>query len=90
MRYIFFCFYNSQYLDGKNKVNTQPWVDAVSMMFAGSISWLAILFEIYYFYILNQNFLTGDSYGGLIVISVLVYLHYYFFIKDKKYDTIYE
>jgi hypothetical protein len=81
MRYIFFCFYNSQYLDGKNSIDKAPWFTAVSMMFAGSFFCLMILAEILHFYILNQNI---PSYSHFIIIGTLLCSHYYFFYKEQK------
>ncbi|MGZ3757174.1 MAG: hypothetical protein ACXVAY_12740 [Mucilaginibacter sp.] len=89
MRYIFFCIYNTQYLDGKNKTNNTPWLNAVCMMLGGSFCCMSIIFEIYYFYILNKNFplnsITFDMSIGL-----LIFLHYFFLIKDESYNAIYD
>ncbi|MDB5030351.1 MAG: hypothetical protein JWP71_1072 [Mucilaginibacter sp.] len=87
MRYIFFCIYNSQYLDGKNRVNTTPWFTAVCMMMGGSFCCVAILAEIYYFYILNQNFPSENSFATFLVLFAI---HYFLFIKDKRYEKIYD
>lgn len=90
MEYIFFCIYNTQYLDGNNKVNKTPWFDALGIMIAGSCCWLGIIFELFYFYLLNQNF-PSVSIAGIVIISFLLsYLHYFMFIKDKKYEKIYK
>jgi hypothetical protein len=61
MKYIFYCIYNTQYLDGKNKVNKTPWYDALGMMMAGSFLWMSIIGEVYYFYILNQNIPSSST-----------------------------
>ena len=90
MKYIFYCIYNTQYLDGKNKVNKTPWFDALGLMIAGSFCWLAILVEILYFYVLNRNFPTISIIGILLICLLLFYSHYFYFIKDQKYNNIYE
>jgi len=90
MKYIFYCVYNTQYLDGKNKVNKTPWFDALGMMMGGSFLWLSIIGEIFYFYILNQN-TPASAFPEVSIICVLLfYAHYYAFIRDKKYEKIYE
>ncbi|WP_428330435.1 hypothetical protein [Mucilaginibacter sp.] len=90
MRYIFYCIYNTQYLDGKNKVNKTPWFDALGMMMGGSFLWLSIISEVFYFYILNRNTPTASIVEVPITCVFLFYTHYFGFIKDKKYEKIYE
>jgi hypothetical protein len=90
MKYIFYCIYNTQYLDGKNKVNKTPWFDALGLMIAGSLCWLFIIVEILYFYVFNQNFPSISKVGIAVVCISLFYIHYVAFIKDRKYEHIYE
>jgi hypothetical protein len=90
MKYIFYCIYNTQYLDGKNKVNKTPWYDALGMMMAGSFLWISIIGEIFYFYILNQNTPASSIAEISITCVLLFYTHYFLFIKDKKYEKIYK
>lgn len=90
MNYIFYCIYNSQYRDGKNKKNKTPWFDALGLMIAGSLGWAGIIFEIFYFYILNENFPSVSAIGVVLIAILFFYLHYFFFIRHKKYDRIYE
>jgi hypothetical protein len=90
MNYVFYCIYNTQYLDGKNKVNKTPWFDALGLMFAGSFCWLAIIIEILYFYVLNRNFPTVSLIGIVIICVFLFYLHYFSFIKDRRFEQIYK
>lgn len=90
MKYIFYCIYNTQYLDGKNKVNKTPWFDALGMMIAGSFLWISIIGEFFYFYILNQNTPASSTAEISITCIPLLYMHYFWFIKDKKYEKIYE
>jgi hypothetical protein len=90
MNYIFYCIYNTQYRDGKNRKNKTPWFDALGLMLAGSLGWIGIIFEIFYFYVLNKN-IPSVSILGIIVLCFLVfYLHYSLFIRDMKYERIYE
>lgn len=89
MKYIFYCIYNTQYLDGKNKVNTTPWITAIGIMMGGSLCWLAIVVEVIYFYVLKRNFPSG-SVIAIVILLAFFYLHYFFFIKNKKYEQIYE
>ncbi|MDB5060223.1 MAG: hypothetical protein JWP67_66 [Mucilaginibacter sp.] len=90
MKYIFYCIYNTQYLDGKNKVNKTPWYDALGMMMAGSFLWISIIGEFFYFYILNQNTPASSIAEVSTTCVLLFYTHYFLFIKDKKYEKIYE
>jgi len=90
MKYIFYCIYNTQYLNGKNKVNKTPWFDALGMMIGGSFLWISIIGEIFYFYILNQNAPASSIAEVSITCVLLFYAHYFGFIKDKKYQKIYE
>jgi|GEM_PF-3094400 len=90
MKYIFYCIYNTQYLDGKNRVNKTPWFDALGLMIAGTFCWLAILVEMLYFYVLNRNFPTISIVGVVMICIFLFYLHYFSFIKDRKFERIYE
>ncbi|MFI5163572.1 MAG: hypothetical protein ACHQHN_20015 [Sphingobacteriales bacterium] len=90
MKYIFYCIYNTQYLDGKNKVNKTPWYDALGMMMGGSFLWTSIIVEIFYFYILNQNTPASSIAEVSITCFLLFYSHYFWFIKDKRYEKIYE
>lgn len=90
MRYIFYCIYNTQYLDGKNRVNKTPWFDAMGLMMAGSFCWSSIIVELFYFYVFNRNFPTVSIVGIAVICLVLFYTHYFLFIKDRKYENIYE
>lgn len=90
MNYIFYCIYNTQYLDGENRTNKTPWFNAFGLMVAGSASWLMVLFEISYFYILKENIPAASMIEVLITCVILFIVHYYSFIKDKKYERIYE
>jgi Ca2+/Na+ antiporter len=90
MKYIFYCIYNTQYLDGKNRKNKTPWFDALGLMIAGSFCWLSIIVEILFFYVFDRNFPTISIVGVIIICILLFYLHYFFFIRGRKYEKIYE
>ncbi|MDN3547080.1 hypothetical protein [Mucilaginibacter aquaedulcis] len=90
MKYIFFCIYNTQYLDGNNKVNKTPWFDAVGLMITGSFLWISIIDEIIYFYLLNQNIPDTLLTVDIVICVFLFWTHYFVFIKDKNYDEIYK
>lgn len=90
MRYIFYCIYNTQYLDGKNKKNRTPWFDALGLMLAGSLGWVGLIIEIIYFYVFNKNFPSASLAVIVTICFLLAYVHFSFFIKDRKYEKIYE
>ena len=90
MNYIFYCIYNTQYLDGKNKKNKTPWFDALGLMIAGSLGWSGVIFEILYFYVLNQNFPSVSKIQIVLIALFFFFVHYFCFIRHKKYDRIYE
>ncbi|MDN5285464.1 MAG: hypothetical protein JWR38_1738 [Mucilaginibacter sp.] len=90
MNYIFYCIYNTQYLDGKNKKNKTPWFDALALMLAGSLGWVGVIFEIFYFYVLNKNFPSVSIIEIALICVLFFYIHYVFFITRMKYDRIYE
>lgn len=90
MNYIFYCIYSTQYLDGKNKKNKTPWFDALGLMIAGSLGWAGVFFEIFYFYVLNENFPSVSKIEIVLIAFLFFYMHYFFFIRDRKYDRIYE
>ena len=90
MNFIFFCIYNTQYLDGKNKANNSPWFTALGLMISGSICWFLAISEIFYFYLLNQDLPKSSTAIDCLVCCFISYVHYLMFIKDKKYEEIYE
>jgi hypothetical protein len=77
-------------LDGKNKKNKTPWFDALGLMIAGSLGWAGVFFEIFYFYVLNENFPSVSKIEIVLIAFLFLYMHYFFFIRDRKYDRIYE
>jgi hypothetical protein len=89
MKYIFYCIYNTQYLDGKNKVNKTPWFVALGLMIAGTFCWLALAVEMLYFYVFNRNFPNVSIIGDFGICIFLFYVHYIYFIKNRKYEDIY-
>jgi hypothetical protein len=90
MNYIFYCIYNTQYWEGKNKKNKTHWFDALGLMIAGSLGWAGVIFEFFYFYVLNENFPSVPKIEIALIALLFFYIHYFFFIRDRKYDRIYE
>lgn len=90
MKYIFYCIYNTQYLNGNNIVNKTPWFNALGLMIAGTMCWIAVIVEVIYFFFLNRNFPSISLLEVLTICTLLFYVHYYFFIKENNYEVIYE
>lgn len=90
MDYIFYCIYNSQYLDGKNKANQTPWINALGLMIVGSCSWGLIFMKILYFYIYKINVPKSSLSGAFVIAIIMIFVHYFLFINNNRYQMIYE
>jgi hypothetical protein len=59
-------------------------------MLAGSLGWAGLIFEIIYFYVLNKNVPSVSLIEIAIVFALFFFLHYTVFIRNRKYQRIYE
>ncbi len=58
------------------------------MLCVGTLSWLGVLVSLIYFYIFNENFPAVPS--SLLLVSIPFTIFYYFLIRDKKYESIFD
>jgi hypothetical protein len=86
---LFFIFYNNQYLDGRNKTNKTPWIGALGLLMGGTSVWLLLLFEIYCF-LLGEAFPPHFEFYCLLLLTLIFYLLYNSYVKDKNYLVVYE
>ncbi len=89
MKYLFFSFYNRLYQDGKLNIRTHPEWDAYGMMVSGAIMWYLLLYEIYYYEILNTNFPENFKAFGLIPCTFFLIAFYFMFLFKGNYKKIY-
>ncbi len=88
MKYLFVHICNALSKDGTKRAKSSVWFEAVIMLCVGTLSWLGVLVSLIYFYIFNKNFPAVPS--SLLLVSIPFTIFYYFLIRDKKYESIFD